>query len=228
MKRVLVLVLCLLLLLSISNAFAYDQEITFQGIPWGSTPEEWSTILKNSYGDKINEISGGGSFYFYKCNFENNKMDFCDDIETSFGAAKINDTIGGYDISNIAFYSIFADNTLKNYDESFLYLVRVSLATNNAKKAERDLFAKLTTLYGKSSQKIKVEVYYFDELTLHCWLGTDDTYVLMGQSNPESNTYITLWYGKNIDPDEFKNQYASPTPTPEPHSEADPSDYNGL
>lgn len=229
MKKAVTLLLMTIILFSISHSLAYDQEITFQGIPWGSTQDEWIPSLKEIYGEKITEIRRANTFVnFLEFKLKNGEMSSSEtDLLASAATVRISDTIGGYDVLNISFDSIFADNEKQNYKETFLYQVSVALKVNNPEEAEKDLFTKLTSLYGKKSQDIKNVGYY--KLTLHCWLGADDTFVLMGQRPQyKGDEIILVWYGKMIDPDEFRKQLSSQNHPLETYKVVDPSDTKGL
>ena len=230
MKKALAFLLTVILILGVGNSFAYDQEITFQGIAWGSTQEEWAASLEEIYGDKLKGVEGLGTTHFVDFKTKNKKLaSSLTQIDTSASVARISDTIGGYDVEGIYFYSVFAEgDESRNSSSTLLYQVTASLLVNNPKKAEKDLLDKLSVLYGKKSQVIK-NVGDF-KLSLHYWLGEDNTFVLMGRRPPfEGNELILVWYGKMIDPEEFRKQFGSSVmPTPELHKEANPSDYNGL
>ena len=229
MKRLLAILLCAMILLSISDSFAYDQEITFQDIPWGATRAEWTEALKGIYGDNLIKISMISTTYYLE--FKMKKKELISNLtnqEVPIDIATITDKIGGYDVENLYFYSIIADGTKKGSDTgTLLYQVQACLLVNDAKKAEKDLLDKLSTLYGKNSKTIK-NVGDF-KLTFRYWLGANDTYVLMGKgAQIDGRDTIALMYGKMIDPKAFIEQSGIEMLTPEPLSEASSSDYGGL
>lgn len=228
-KRILAILLCAMILFSVSNSLAYDQEITFQGIPWGSTRAEWTEKLKAIYGDNIVRIFKGSVTHYLEFKMKKkNLISNSTDQEVPIDIITITDKIGGYDVENLYFSSVVVDGYEKNSDTgTLLYQTEICLLVNDAKKAEKDLLDKLSTLYEKNSKTIK-NVGDF-KLTLRYWLGANDTYLLMGKgSQIDGKDTILLMYGKMIDPKTFIEQSGIETLTPEPFSEASPSDYSGL
>ncbi len=240
MRRILSVLLAVVLVIGLANtAFAYDEEITFQDIPWGSSIEDTIKIMVEkgfiqeetiqAIGGPDNVInymyvSDGEADYLYKKGkdiiFGNESddqvraMGSCIfDNPLSSGLAK---KIAGYNVNNIEFY--FA----KNDTGSGLISARIDLVFDRKETKEvfDDLTQKLTTVYGKP-QKGKRSMLSGTKAPYYAWKGKNDTCVWLFA---DSLGGVLLTYG-TLNAGNILKEYLTAVPTKVP---VDSSDTSGL
>ncbi len=219
MKKSFAVILAALLLLTMSTASAYDGEITFQQIPWGSSIEEVETQLQSIYGANLTSYAKEAA----KLSTSPINLFAMDDDHTITGfvlidAYLVNSAmtakVGGYDTGLLIYvFALPVDNPAPDKDE--LTCVLISLNAPNVDEAIADLTAKLTQKYGEAGTLSSGEP---------CWYGENDTAIILSGA--------VLIYVKAVNPDENPYQLAdlsTPEPAQTPASNnVDPSDSDGL
>lgn len=153
MKKMMALLLAAMMVLGLTGtALAYDEEITWQGIPWGSNVEEVIRFLmENNFIESEPNVSSG---YFAECftfltekgieaipgkDYDTDYWNACASLEITPEEYKI----GGYDIEDITF------NFAANGDsESLISVVVRNRAWDDA--ARKDLTNKINRVYGNN------------------------------------------------------------------------------
>ena len=198
MKKIFALLLVIVLSLGLmGTTLAYDGEITFQGIQWGSSIEdtvkilnekgflnpEWAeyvtAVLMPECGsyikarEQINaEMSGEHEEVLSLLQLDHGNLMLAEDKK-----------IAGYPVKRLEFTFIV------NGTESQLVDVGIDLEYENAAETIADLQQKLTSVYGSS---VHAEVLH-GIIATDCWIGADNSIILLSIS--ESGGYFTLDYG---------------------------------
>lgn len=236
MKTIVSLVIAAMMLLGMTGtALAYDAEITFQGIPWGSTNEEAAkNLLENGFFllDDDSQLqmdeeeflqyamylSRSAPYYLIEekgsirvgssPDFE--KVGYEIYVNNPFGKIK---TIGGYSFTPIMYFA-------GNGEDAALIAVSMSAGPGIDDKAMfGDLEQKLTSVYG---DKITgdAETITGKKTSYDAWLGSNNTCVRLFNNSG----MIQLIYG-TLDAESILNEYLSAAPTEKP---ADSTDVGGL
>lgn len=196
MKKLICLVLAIMLALSAVSALA--EEYTFQGIPWGSTPDQVESILiekglisesglnvngsKQStcfpYEDVQNNINDGEKLY--KIITNRNKVDGIGSY-TSFVPLK---TIGGYEVMDLELDFLYGVND--NVIDSGLHLAQVIITFNPSEGAFDSLINMLNEKYGEytkaSNDSLKMDVII--------WYGDNDSIISLAEWHPTTMPFL--------------------------------------
>lgn len=183
MKKLLVVFVLALLILQPLSGLAYDEEITFRGIPFGST-----------YPEVIERLEGEG-LVFSKVEDDVFCSPFNKTIEGSYrGVGFYTYTRNGIENVMPAGYMLnYVDlNFMYYYDEngyssaledSTLYRARYDILVVDYDSAFADLKQKLSNLYGEGELFSKIEEHkysdYDDHITFCVWRGLNDTAVAL-------------------------------------------------
>lgn len=154
MKKILALLLVAMMLLGLNGtALAYDEDITWQGIPWRSSVEDAVKILiEKGYIKPENEslaieslILDSGSV-FYQDNETVGVSLFGDrmvaELQLNKGALLEETKIAGYLVDRIALTFVYYE------DITSLVCVQIMLNENSYSYNYKDLSAKITAVYG--------------------------------------------------------------------------------
>ncbi len=225
MKKMLCLVLSLMLLLSCSALAEEEKEITFQGVPWGSSKEETRQIWIDQGFVKPNPPAGSGSNGNYGFSFsaEGDLVYFSGSDDTmcchSFKISALEvTTLASYELNKVC--EFYACDRVE--DGTALMMVLVELKVSDGEAAYDDLTAKLASIYGQY-EGLTWEDY---GMVVNMWKGANNTVVVLA---PDGNTgLVTLLYG-TLDAEkilgEYEDRYQATIPTPVP---VDPTDTSGL
>lgn len=179
MKKFFAVLLTLMLLAGLTgSALAYDGEITFQGIAWGSSFEdvmnglnEKGFIDPDAPGSLQDQLSAGYGQYLvpdpdFTCNTssEHDEVLASASLQRGWNLAD-GAKIAGYDVKE--FLLTFVDHG----GNTQLALVDIRLDYVNPKEAATDLARKLTAVYGDPVFA------NFSVLETTCWQGADQTVV---------------------------------------------------
>ena len=235
MKKIFVLLFVIVLVFGVDSSFAYDDEILFQNIPWGSSQTEVQDTEKVLYKD--------GKFileYFYY-GFDDRDC-FDDDGKTVtrkllyFDYLLFSDldqrvNIAGYDArvhfvfsavcepgSEIDFDNI--DFATLNSLQKQLIEVYFSMNPPNKKEAQEDLANKLTAIYGKSE---KNETGYG-----LLWKGNNNTEIELNGGYYGGDTVCVTYRKRVLDNLNYVASTPVPKNTPAPSNNVDPHNSNGL
>lgn len=189
--------------------------ITFQEIPWDSTPKEARKILfekgyvssrhVSSFNDSSSCMLSDGTSLFYELAQYYEKVLYGD---TSFYDDN-KKKIAGYDVDTIALcYTYGIKNGKLDKKTQELISVNVELNAPDTDAAMKDLLAKLTKVYGKPDA---------EGYSSYVWYGADDSMLLLYDfASP------TLLYSKNNNKAYVQQMYA------ELGYVADEDDVDGL
>jgi len=194
MKRFLVVVTLLVMIVSLSAYADYDKEITFRGLPMGSSiqavkdklmedgidPSEFSidenegmdNFFSSSYEEKFKHViteDGGYSFSIYSV-----PKDF---------------KVAGYDVAYIwmdFMYKVVDGIPIKDMELAGLTKARYIIEVVDELAVYSDIKEKLTKLYGTP-----VERKDDDETDMAIWYGTNDTVVYCQWDDDE----VRIYYG---------------------------------
>ncbi len=227
MKKAMALLLTLMLLTGLMGAaLAYDDEITFQGIPWGTSNKEMIQILWDkefmtsdivtsgeqtldsvisSYCDLMREESALVTEKKGKLDLKtpaNTQAEYVASLDSY--VFQFISTIGGYYVDRIE--TVFAGNG----DSAKLIQVKVYLA-GDPNSMDKDLTKKLTEVYGKS-----VSVKYKG------WIGKDHKTAVLLVS---SKTTGTALYYACLDAEEYLTEALADISAEKP---VDSTDVGGL
>lgn len=245
MKKI--LVLCLLLMLSL-QALAVADEITFRGIPWGSSLTEVEEYFSNlSIVDFDSEDVKRDTILNDDYDvYSNNSYECCwHDFVFPHGSI----TVAGYDV-NIHLYCFYGidenGNVLREKEDSVFYAASYDLEVVDVETSYEDLVNKLTSLYGEGSLQTSGGTVYYGSSTgsgtyeyeerIMTWLGDNDTGVRIycivndlehSQGDPGS---ITIYYAKTdawIELDKLQNALHQEAIANE-SANRDASDTSGL
>ena len=211
------------------TALAYDGEITFQGIPWGSSFDDSFKIMESNgfttdeYGVTLEWLknngyprSGSGSFLVpeesrnYMTGNVSQYTDVLSCFQFEMGTLAEDKKIAGYDISQIEFSFVSLG------DDTKLITAAVRLKWENQERAFDDLHDKLSSVYGEAEHKQDNN----GIVNNYVWKGENNSIVLLdfGQQ------FLQLYYG-TADATEWLEQAQQeyvPTNT------VDSSDTSGL
>ena len=233
MKKIIVVFMAAMMLLGLAGtALAYDAEITFQGIPWGSSYEEAGHILFDSEFFIIEEEIAlqmdekeflQNVMYMSRCtpcyliekkgairvdsSSDFKQVGYECNVYNPFGQLK---SIGGYSFTPIMYFAGNGENEA---------LIAVSLSAGSDKAMFDDLEKKLTSVYGDRKTG-KAETLTGSKATYYAWLGSNNTCIWL--FNDLSR--IRLVYG-TLDAESILNEYLSAAPTEKP---VDSTDVGGL
>ena len=233
MRRIIAILLALLLLGLSCNALAYDEEITFQGIPWGSNHKEVEKLLKDKYGKNVEKYSYLNNIewdYYAPIVSKNYNSSTSSPVNAIGATCKLKkEKIAGYDVENIVSYYLYPSG---DENATWLHSISVTLSLENIVEGFDDLAAKLTDKYGEPIEAGSMSVEGFD-FPYYAWVGGEDTFIHL---NPAfdifTNGYKTyLSYTKALDPDNHTYDVIPPEPvaaTPVPSNNVDRSDSSGL
>ncbi len=176
MKKTFALFMAIMLFLGLmSNAFAYDEEIIFQGIPWGQDRSELEKYLSendisnSSYFPETPMPTSSISSVLVKDKKLKVKYESLDAKDKEiFGRDIIGlKSIGGYENCEGVLTYVLDGEVWK------LYLVSVRFEVNSPEDAYDDLCEKLDTVYGERGKSKNGKMEY------SFWLGANDTAVVL-------------------------------------------------
>ena len=174
-----------------SSVSAYDQEITFNGIPWGCTYEEFQKQKDlyfpyesfDTYGYTVDEILGYGA----GDNYAEGTMAYISDSGTT--------NVAGYDGVYATYYfaNKYAENSLNSEKTTSFYgAVYEFEEISDLSGATEDLKNKLTSLYGECEDKSDVAQEHY----IYTWKGTNDTECVLYANGIWENLQIAYaWRG---------------------------------
>ncbi len=199
-----------------SSTPSYEEEITFNNYPWGTSVVEVSNNTGNQY-------------------FESMTPDWSD----AYTVSAISNYVLGYQIYGIGDYSAggYTTRNLKMFfsyghkngkistapDDSELYLVIMDFDVADIGGTYDDLYSKLTSIYGegKTTEKTTNSVstdagYYKTAVTITEWRGQNNTGVMLTKSIPNSDSstadlfhnFVSLSYGKTDSAQMLKSLYS--------------------
>ena len=208
-KRMSFLLVVAMVIGLMSSVLAYDDEIVFHSIPWGSSVEEVKALFQNEnmkksvyaedhFETEILQDDGNTAFYIDSYDYaRTGSMLFYS--ECPF-------TIAGYDVKGIVCDFMFeSDGTDWNRNKPHLRQIGISLKDYNID----DLLQKLTSVYGEPKQ---LEDDYL-------WVGENNTAVCL------TANYYCLYYGKT---DAIDMILQSVEEMKNPVKQPDPNDVGGL
>ena len=208
MKKILSLLLIMLLVFTASgNALAYDDEITFQGIPWyQSFPEvvkylaENELVEDNQIHDQLEILPYCYGVWVLDSKSDIDVLFYDAKVVNIFGtdSVKMNRSIGGYE--DLTAYMRY----VLNEEEWKLFSVKFYLDVPNKEEAYADLGNKLASVYGEAQNAVLygAEVLY--------WKGANNTCIVL--CNPP-DSMVQLLYCK-LENKEFFDQAVANYPTP--------------
>ncbi len=237
MKKIIsLLTIVMLLILCIMDVLAYDEEITFQNVPWGSSLDEVKEAMINIYGnEKPMFVRFTYGFGYMDCINEDGSVVKGQPMLHAeyrlFRSTKDRVNIAGYDAS-VFFDFAFKRGTgvdLDNMDENTamiadkqLIYVRFTIKAENEVEAKEDLIKKISDIYGEGieDQNNKTVI----------WKGANNTEIKLAGPGSYIGDPFCIWYRKYLP---LGADYVTPTPvpvnTPEPPSNnVDPNNKNGL
>lgn len=189
MKKMLALLFVAMLLLSMaSTALAYDDEITWQGIPWGSSVGEVKYLLldKGIVTDESEMSLDNGYNQIFLMNADGSEIgfDLIDPTDPYVATVTIDKpqlTVSGYAVERICFIFAKADE-----NNTRLLTVGIAFSENGIYK---DLKKTFTSVYGKA--KTGKNSFGNEFITVE---GTNNTSVTLFKTSTTFNE--TLLYGK--------------------------------
>lgn len=202
MKKIISLLLLVILLLSLSlPALAYDEEITWLGIPWGSSPEEALPILAEK-GVIKEEI-----LQYRKLNNSNCSFLFPGEKEwdgpfapKSFDTKACNwlltksdilSQIAGYDVNYISL------NYSDDGEQQNLLTIGIDFDTTQQKEAFEDLSQKLTKVYGECESTVNNPLPAINHRT-NIWYGKNNTVVCLIYKYSLTTLFYSVTNAKEI------------------------------
>ncbi len=265
MKKIVCLVLALMMLLAGSALAESEKEITFQGVPWGSSADDaYQRLLeKGLFSKEFDELSStsrithrsltsktndnvyltsenGGEVvtiaedYFPIIAFLTNESvpKTSTSMPETVTLIREDAKIAGYQVDDLSLYYAYNENNTE------LLSVVVTLKVDDLEEACSDLSAKLTTLYGKSSQIKEQRDTLFgygryastNIVTTHnAWMGANNTAVVLKKNKAFTGVdSITLIYG-TLDAQEILDAYyAEYQENYVPEPTVNPFDLSGL
>lgn len=219
MKKGFIFLLVVSLLLTCAYGFAEEEkkEITFRGIPWGSSiPDYLSAIAKDS-------LSGNPSKIYNIYSWENKEGNDMDESVSVIedGGYYVNSypkamSVAGVPVERIYAYFMFTfdDNALFTDEEKVsLYKAEYDLAPVDIGETFDILTTKLTGLYGQGTKAHGSQKYinttYTDDYDTVTWYGPNDTGVRLfthyrAENGAKEYRSLSLIYGKTNSVDLFK------------------------
>ena len=198
MKKMIALLLTATMLRGLTGtALAYDEEITWQGVPWGSSADDTIKILNEKgflnpeWAEYANQILMPGMGSYIKEREEIN-AEMSGENGAALSLLRIDRgnqfladvvKIAGYSVNRLEFTFVI------NGTKSRLVNVGIDLEYVNAAEAIADLQQKLTSVYGNGKH---AEVLH-GVIATDCWIGADNSMILLYTS--ENNGNFTLDYG---------------------------------
>ncbi len=257
MKRIAALLMTAVLLCSAFTALAYEEEITFQGIPWGSSSEDVLRVMIDrllqresitpfieEYGSEeavrellkaqILENSSIPDFKEYALFFSDYQDGYR--FDGQLGDKKPFVTlaiplleIAGYP-GGALFYFVYGvdENGACIKSETHLASVQLYLEAANLNEASEDLENKLTQVYGKASTTCD-PIGYVAGIDWALREGVNHTVVIHALNGTGIVYANTAIYPAYAALDPYDPDPAvTPTPTPVPSNNVNPSDTSGL
>ncbi len=241
MKKMLCLVLSLMLLFACSALAEEEKEITFQGVPWGSSAEvtlqAWidnGFVREGMEKNRLESLSKYGldaSYVEYLSQGDCIGIATRQEYQNTIGGVYYLNQLGNMD-KEIAGYKInFYDGGMTGYyacddSKSSLLAVSVVLKADNTEEAYSDLTAKLTTVYGDyEAVNFEVSPYLYGwDGSCNVWKGANNTAVVLGMYYGE----VALFYG-TLDAQEILDAYyAEYQANLVPEPTVNPADTSGL
>lgn len=169
--------------------FAYDKEILFRDIPWGSTVDEVSEIMGET-DPWINPLSGENIEQITGIDVSENPVYDNEDLGINIDYMDAIDEVAGYPVSFSTCKYVYipeGDVIERDPDKTSLFcayydfiLRKVDYKVN---EMEEDLINKLSSIYGdpddQISKKGKVNGLLDAELTHTYWYGANDTMLVL-------------------------------------------------
>lgn len=191
-KTIAFLLLAILAFTLISSAFAYDGEITFRDIPWGSTHKETEKLFKKSYGKKAKGYSSVVKG-LTDCVVPTRVWveDGQRQIETKIimvdvDNGKTSEEFGGYPVEDI-FFTFYSTTGQKGKGVLHDLTVRIH-AEENDKQEKTDALVKfLSDTYGEADVS-DGDTWY--------WIGTENTYISLHMDPIQPK--IDILFGKAL------------------------------
>ncbi len=198
MRKIFALFLVTVLALGLmGTALAYEEEITFQGIHWGSSIEDTVKILNEKeylnpeWAEYVTLVLAPGCGSYIKereqinAEMSGEHNDVLSLLQLDHGNQMLAEDkkIAGYPVKRLEFTFIV------NGTESQLVDVGIDLEYENAAETIADLQQKLTSVYGSS---VHAEVLH-GIIATDCWTGAGNSMILLSVSENGGN--FTLDYG---------------------------------
>lgn len=202
MKKVISLLLLVVMLLSLSlPALAYDEEITWLGIPWGSSPEEALPILAEK-GVIKEEILQYKKLDYSYCSFLFPGEEANDGplAPKSFDAKacrwlltenNITSQIAGYDVNYISL------NYSDDGEQQNLLTIEITFDTTQQKEAFEDLSQKLMKVYGECESTVYNPLPAINFRT-NIWYGKNNTVVCLIYKYSSTTLFYSVTNAKEI------------------------------
>ena len=202
MKKIISLLLLVVMLLSLSlPALAYDEEITWLGIPWGSSPEEALPILAEK-GVIKEEILQYRKLNNSNCSFLFPSEEIWDGpfapkhfdakaCKWYLSKSDILSQIAGYDVNNISL------NYSDDGEQQNLLTIRITFDTTQQKEAFEDLSQKLMKVYGECESTVYNPIPAMDIRT-NTWYGENNTVVCLIYIYSSTTLFYSVTNAKEI------------------------------
>lgn len=194
MKKWIALLLTVAMLIGMmSAALAYDDEITFQGIPWGITLKDYDAVLRDnkiafcSFGVTMSSTKG-----WILAENDNkiafNRKNAGESPIFGFDSGSIQTEIGGYNSGGVQVHCIFDGGSWK------VHAISVKFNVNNEEEAYNDLVQKLESVYGEKTmgEDAGYEYCFWCGANNTCLVLTSPTWMPITQNE---FPYVTLYYG---------------------------------
>ena len=223
MKKSVALLLVIILLDGLAGgALAYDDEITFQGVPWGSTDKETVRILtekgfiaENDDASMYSLMQGLGTCLLlwkdggYATKREFGSWEPYEDYSQWLWDRKYDSCpkhIAGYDIKELILSYCVDEETSRFICAGFM------VDAANPDEAYQDLLGKLNKVYGKGKE--------FTDPTyeIATWNGADGTAVFLQHYNPDN---VWVFYGTTKSEDYFIEASRLVLNTEVPHNDVE-------
>ena len=222
MKKALAVLLVLALIVSYGAALAYDDEITFQGIPWGCDHAETvkrlieKGFVPEDVDKEIYELwsrDGNCLFLWKKGGYATKRSatvwdpyeDYADWLSCAHYPNPLK-KVGGYEMGDLSL-SYCVDG-----EKARLVCVGFMAVAANPDEAYQDLLKKLNKVYGKGKE--------FNDRTyeITTWSGAENTAVLLEHYIPGD---VYIYYGTLRSEDWFMEAARDVLNTPVPHNDVE-------
>lgn len=220
-KGIIIFVVISLVAGMFGSAFAFDEKITFHGIPWGSNSVIVEEYLKSLFDEETSAsyLLSDGVTESHPFTLNGNELGLASGaVMAQVAWCNIHSTIGGYSIDNAVFEFYLPEEAAVGQNNERLMKVGVFIHPDNTDEAEADLINKLNKKYGEGSTFMGA---------FHYWTGADSTFVMFSNQH----TGLSIVYSKSLTPGEegyFIPEPDEVEPTEVPSNNIDPDDLNGL
>ena len=198
MRKTLPIIIYIVILAIITNVLAYEEEINFQGIPWGSTHAETEKLFKESFGKSATAygsiVKDIDSTMRYDIKITDGKVEFTPEVvKVDVDSGIISDTIAGCKPESIIF------GFYCNEQEERLQEVSVKIHADNLQEATDGITEFFSEMYGDpyTSEAYTPDPYSFGRTAW--WIGTNNTYAYVFIDEASD---IWIYFGKTIGEEE--------------------------